>query len=325
MEPIRLAILGATGHVGQNTLTVLDEWNVPLADLKLYASASSAGKSIPFRGKSYECCSLESAAFDCNYAILALSADLSRKWAPLLTAEGIRTIDHSSAFRMDADVPLVIPEINADTITREAKLVANPNCSASVILMPLAPLEEKFGLKRVIISTYQSVSGAGYAATEELHRQLTDQQSEAVVFPHRIARNLFPQVGEFDATGYCGEETKVMQEIKKILRTPYVHVSATTVRVPVEVGHSAAVSVELAVDASLTEILESLNDFPGLISDGSSYATPLDIAGKQEVHVGRIRMDPDDSRWLHFWVVGDNLRKGAASNAIQILQHWAEI
>lgn len=325
MEPIRLAILGATGHVGQNTLTVLDEWNVPLADLKLYASASSAGKSIPFRGKHYECFSLESAAFDCNYAILALSADLSRKWASLLTAKGIRTIDHSSAFRMDADVPLVIPEINADTITREAKLVANPNCSASVILMPLAPLEEKFGLKRVIISTYQSVSGAGYAATDELQKQLSGEKRDAVVFPRVIAGNLFPEIGPFDNTGYCGEETKIMQEIKKILRTPYIHVSATTVRVPVEVGHSASVSVELAVDASLTEIFESLNDFPGLISDGSNYATPLDIAGKQEVHVGRIRLDPDDSRWLHFWVVGDNLRKGAASNAIQILQHWAEI
>ncbi|MBK6765958.1 MAG: aspartate-semialdehyde dehydrogenase [bacterium] len=323
MRPIRLAIVGATGHVGQNTLLVLDEWQVPLADLKLYASAGSAGKTLRLGRAVYESLPLESAHFECEFAILALSAELSREWAPRLTALGVKVIDHSSAFRMDSIVPLVIPEINADTIEPQTRLVANPNCSASVILMALAPLAREFGLKRVIASTYQSVSGAGYAATDELRRQIAGDMSEPIALPRRISGNLFPEIGALESSGYCGEETKVMQEIRKILCTPELHVSATTVRVPVEVGHSAAVSVELHRAAKLDAVITCLNGFPGLVCDGTGYSTPLEIAGKQEVHVGRVRLDPQEPQWLHFWVTGDNLRKGAASNAIQVLQYWA--
>jgi len=325
MRPVRLAILGATGHVGQNTLSVLDEWHVPLAELKLYASAGSAGKRLRLGKSEFECLPLESARFDSEFVILALSAELSRAWAPRLTAQGIKVIDHSSAFRMDEGVPLVIPEINADTILHDTALVANPNCSASVILMALAPLARDIGMKRVIVSTYQSVSGAGYAATDELRRQLAGDLSAPSALPRRIAGNLFPEIGSFESSGYCGEETKVMQEIKKILRLPDLHVSATTVRVPVDVGHSAAVSVELSRSVEFAEAIASLGNFAGLVCDGADYSTPLDIAGMQDVHVGRVRLDPQEPNWLHFWVTGDNLRKGAASNAIQILQYWATL
>lgn len=324
MSPIRLAIIGATGMVGQTTLAILHEWNVPLVELKLYASAGSAGKTMPIGHVNLPVHSLTD-DIRADYAILALSADLSKDWAHKLTVRGTKVIDHSSAFRMDANVPLVIPEINADTIESDTQLVANPNCSASVILMALAPLDLKIGLKRVIIATYQSVSGAGIAACDELKDQTAGLLSDPQVFPHRIAGNLFPEIGALDATNYTGEETKISLEIQKILRHPGLHVTATAVRVPVDVGHSAAVSVELSRSVSIVEVESVLQNFPGLTCDNQAYSTPMQIAGTQNVHVGRIRIDPQDKNWLHFWVVGDNTRKGAASNAIQILQHWASL
>lgn len=324
MKPVRLAIIGATGMIGQTTLSVLHEWNIPLAELRLYASAASTGKTLQF-GK--EVLPVHSLTDDvrADYVILALSAELAKDWAPRLTSRGVRVIDHSSAFRMDINVPLIIPEINAHTILPETKLVANPNCSASIVVMALAPLEKVFGLKRVIISTYQSVSGAGIAACDELKAQWSGVLSSPQVFPHRIAGNLFPAIGSLDSTQYTGEETKISQEIQKILRRPGLHVSATAVRVPVEIGHSAAVSVEMSLAASIGEVKSALQNFPGLINDEVNYSTPLDIVGLQDVRVGRVRIDPQDKSWIHFWVVGDNTRKGAASNAIQILQHWASL
>ena len=324
MKPIHLAIIGATGMVGQTTLAVLHEWNVPLTELKLYASAASEGKTMPMGHVNLPVHSLTD-DIRADFAILALSADLSKDWACRLIDRGMKVIDHSSAFRMEADVPLVIPEINADTITSETQLVANPNCSASVILMALAPLDQTIGLKRVIIATYQSVSGAGIAACDELKDQTAGILSDPQVFPHRIAGNLFPEIGSLDATQYTGEETKISQEIRKILRHPGLHVSATAVRVPVEIGHSAAVSVELNRATSISEIQAALQNFPGLICDGQDYSTPMQISDTQDVHVGRVRIDPQDKNWLHFWVVGDNTRKGAASNAIQVLQYWASL
>ncbi len=324
MKPIRLAIVGATGMVGQTTLSVLHEWNVPLIELKLYASAASAGRTMPMGQINLPVHSLTDDVH-CEFAMLALSADLSKDWAHRLVDRGVKVIDHSSAFRMNDDVPLVIPEINSNTISADTRLVANPNCSASVILMALAPLEQAIGLRRVIIATYQSVSGAGIAACDELKDQTAGLLSEPRVFSHRIAGNLFPEIGSLDATSYTGEETKISQEIQKILGRPGLHVSATSVRVPVEIGHSAAVSIELNRVADISEICSALQNFRGLVCDGTDYSTPISIAGTQDVHVGRVRLDPQDKKWLHFWVVGDNTRKGAASNAIQILQHWAAL
>ncbi len=323
MRPVRLAVLGATGLVGQTTLAVLEEWGVPLTELRLYASSSSVGKTMKCCGRLYEVRSMDGEEVDADYAILALSAEHSRVWAPQLVARGIRVIDHSSAFRMNDDVPLVIPEINADIITSETRVVANPNCSASVVVMALAPLDRRFGLRRALISTYQSVSGAGSAAVEELREQNRNDNAKSKALPRRIAGNLFPEVGHWESSGYSGEETKIGSEIKKILNRERVHVSATAVRVPVEIGHAASVSVELLQETSMADVMKCLSDFPGLICDGSGYATPLEVSGQQDVHVGRVRIDPDDNHWLHFWVVGDNLRKGAASNAIQILQFWS--
>ncbi len=321
MRPLRIAIVGATGMIGQTTLSILEEWRIPIASLQLYASQSSAGKSMSFANEVVPVRPLAE-QIDVDYVILALSAELALEWATKLSAQGLRVIYHSSAHRMDLDVPLVIPEINKETIQASTKLVANPNCSASVVLMALAPLEKTFGIRRTIISTYQSVSGAGIAACEELRNEVADVTARPQVFKHRIAGNLIPEIGVLDATFYTGEETKINQEIRKILNRPEMHVSSTAVRVPVEIGHSAAVSVELCDQASLSEIEKALSSFPGLKCDGHAYSTPLDIAGTQDVRVGRVRLDPREGNWLHFWVVGDNTRKGAASNAIQIIQAW---
>jgi len=324
MKPIRLAIVGATGMVGQTTLAVLEEWKISLAELHLYASAESAGRTLTFAGKEMRIEAITE-KIDADYAILALSADLAKSWASLLRDKGLRVIDHSSAWRMDAAVPLVIPEINSHTLSSETRLVANPNCSASVMLMALAPLEKAIGMNRVIAATYQSVSGAGIAAVDELRAQMKDANIPARALPRRISGSVLPEIGTLDPTDYTGEETKIALEIQKILERPDLHVSATAVRVPVEVGHAAAVSIELKRNATISEILNALEHFPGLQCDGTGYATPLDIAGKQEVRAGRVRLDPLDSRWLHIWVVGDNTRKGAASNAVQVLQHWASL
>jgi aspartate-semialdehyde dehydrogenase len=322
MKPVSLAVLGATGMVGQTTLNVLEEWNVPLAKIELYASSS--GRSMTFRGSEIPVQELRD-QIDADYAILALSAELSKQVAPKLAAQGVRIIDHSSALRMDESVPLVIPEINSHTMTSAVNIIANPNCSASVVLMALAPLERKIGLQRVILSTYQSVSGAGAAACDELTAQLSDASHTPSALPRRIAGNVVPEIGSLDATSYTGEETKISQEINKILGRSDLHVSATAVRVPVMVGHAAAVSVELKRYAPMDEIERLFESFPGLQNDKTGYSTPLDIAGSQDVCVGRVRHDPQQNNWLHFWVVGDNLRKGAASNAVQILQHWTTI
>jgi aspartate-semialdehyde dehydrogenase len=323
MKPVRLAIIGATGLVGRTTLDVLAEWRIPLESLRLFASANSGGRKIHWNGCDYELEPLNGIPDDANAAILALSSGLSKEWAPKLAQAGITVIDHSSAFRMDENVPLVIPEINGHALRSHRNLISNPNCSASVILMALAPLERVIGLERVICATYQSVSGAGQEGLSELDEQERDQASRASVFPRMIHENLFPEIGARSDSGYMFEEEKISEEICKILERPDLHCSATAVRVPVRVGHGAAVSVALKRRASLEEITAAMSNFPGLNCEGFDYKTPREIAGQQEVHVGRVRLDSRDPNWLHLWVVGDNLRKGAASNAVQILQELA--
>ncbi len=320
MKPIRLAIVGATGLVGRTTLDVLHEWHVPLAALRLFASSDSAGRQMSFEGRAIALENLNGAPpQDIDAAIFATSREISREWAPRFRDAGILVVDHSSQFRMDPDVPLVIPEINGAAITPQRRLISNPNCSASVVLLPLAAIDRAIGLKTVILDTYQSVSGSGQEAIAELDEQLSNATAPARVYPRTIAHNVFPQVGPFGADGLCEEERKVVEEIQKILDRPRLTVFTTTVRVPVRVGHSAAVTVECHRGVAKDEIETAFKSMPGMIYDPERYATPREIAGTQEIFVSRLRLHPDRPAWLQFWAVGDNLRKGAASNAVQIL------
>jgi aspartate-semialdehyde dehydrogenase len=320
MKAPRLAVVGATGIVGKTTLDVFEEWETPLASLRLFSSAGSSGQRIEFRRRSYVVEELAGVPEAIDVAIFATSSTLSAQWVPIFRDAGITVIDHSSYFRMHKDVPLVIPEINAYALKNHKGIIANPNCSASVMLLPLFGLHRAFGLRQIITSTYQSVSGAGRAASEELDRQTVDTEARPEVFPVRIAANVIPQIGSFDESGVSGEEEKVGNEIRKILSAPDVYVLATTVRVPVHIGHSASVAVQLEKPVAISEAREAMRGIPGLVFDESRYYTPLEIAGKQEVFAGRLRVDSNRPDWLQFWVVGDNLRKGAASNAVQILE-----
>ncbi|MBU0508025.1 aspartate-semialdehyde dehydrogenase [bacterium] len=319
MKPIRLAIVGATGLVGRTTLTILEEWNVPLRSLRLFASEGSAGQVLPFAGREVPVEQLDGAPRGIDAAIFATSRTISRRWIPEFRTAGIPVIDHSSEFRMADDVPLLIPEVNAHTLKRHRNLISNPNCSASIIVIPLAALVRIMEMKTVIVDTYQSVSGSGQDALTELNRELEDPLYTPAVYPRVIAHNLFPQIGEFDEHGVCYEEQKVAEELCKMLELPGLHTLVTTVRVPVRIGHSAAVTIECASEVDLPRVEAAFAEMPGMIFERNDYRTPLEIAGRQEVFVGRLRRSPRNPRWIQFWVVGDNSRKGAASNAIQIL------
>jgi len=319
VKPVRLAIVGATGLVGRTTLDVLAEWQIPLRALRLFASDESAGRMMTWNGRSYALEPLASVPLDVDAAILATSRKISQQWAPRFREAGVIVIDHSSAFRMDTDVPLIIPEVNGRALNGHTNLIANPNCSASVVVLPLAALNREFQLRAIVVDTYQSVSGSGQDAVAELDAQLADSQSPAKIYPRPIAHNVFPQVGPFDVRGLCDEEQKVVDELRKILECPQLSIFTTTVRVPVRVGHSAAVTVECMKAVSRADVETAFRNMPGMIYEADTYKTPREIAGKQEVFVSRLRVNESDPRWLQFWAVGDNLRKGAASNAVQIL------
>jgi aspartate-semialdehyde dehydrogenase len=319
LKPIRLAIVGATGLVGRTTLDVLTEWQIPLTSLRLFASDGSAGKMVAFNGGALPLEKLDGVPNGVDAAIFATSKQISREWAPQFTRAGVTVIDHSAEFRMNEEVPLVIPEINGDTLSAHRNLVSNPNCSASVVVLPMAALDRLLGLKTAIVDTYQSVSGSGQDALAELDAELEDGAHAPRVYPRRIAHNVFPQIGPFDEDGMCDEERKVVEELKKILGRPQMTVFTTTVRVPVRVGHSAAVTVQCERTASRGQIEAVLSAMPGMTYQANDYRTPLEIAGQQNVFVSRLRIHRDDPHWLQFWAVGDNLRKGAASNAVQIL------
>jgi aspartate-semialdehyde dehydrogenase len=312
-------LIGATGLVGRTTLDIFTEWDIPVRSLRLFASDQSAGGTMRFRGRDIPLEKLDAVPADIDAAIFATSKSVSRQWVPAFREAGVLVIDHSAEFRMDADVPLVIPEVNGHTIAGHSGLIANPNCSASVVILPLAALDRAFRLKTVIVDTYQSVSGSGQDAVAELENQIRDAASAARVYPRPIGFNVFPQVGPFDGDGQCDEERKMVEELRKMLDHAELAVFTTTVRVPVRVGHSVAATVECERAATKAEIEEVLRAMPGMIYEADDYRTPLEIAGKQEVFVSRLRQDRQNPRWLQLWAVGDNLRKGAASNAIQIL------
>ena len=323
---MKIAVVGATGLVGSKMLQVLDEQHVEIDELIVAASERSVGKEIVFRSKTYHVISVEDAINACpDIAIFSAGATASRQYAPQFAEKGTYVIDNSSAWRMDDNVPLVVPEINADTITREKHIIANPNCSTIQMVMALAPLHKTFDIKRLVIATYQSVSGSGLKGINQLNGEEKGEAVEKPAYPHQIYRNVLPHGGDFCENGYTTEEEKLVNETHKILRAPQIGITATVCRVPVTGGHSEAVNVEFNKPFELDEIRKLLSNFPGIIvqDDPTNNVYPMAITAydKDEVFVGRIRRDFSVANGLNFWVVSDNIRKGAATNAVQIAQY----
>jgi aspartate-semialdehyde dehydrogenase len=332
-RPVSVAILGATGRVGQELLKVLEERNFPISELRLLASARSKDLTIEFKGKKYPVQEPSAEAFKGIDVVLASAgAEISEKLSPLAVQQGAVVIDNSNAFRMDPSVPLVVPEVNGEALKNHKGIIANPNCSTSQLVPPLKQLHELAGLKRVIVPTYQSVSGAGKEAMDELEQQTraivqgTDYAPQ--VFQKQISFNLIPHIDKFLDNGYTKEEMKVVQETRKILDLPNLPVTCTAVRVPVMVSHSEAVTVDLEKKVSVEQVREALANSPIIeIWDDPSkghYPTPLEAAGQDPVYVGRIRVDTSSENGINFWVVADNLRIGAALNAVRIAEYLVQ-
>jgi aspartate-semialdehyde dehydrogenase len=328
---VSVAVVGATGVVGRETLKVLEERRFPVSRMKLYASGRSAGSTVEFCGDDITVENLATADFKGIELVLsAPGASVSRVFAPRAAAAGAVVVDKSSAFRMDPDVPLVVPEVNAAAAKGHKGIISSPNCSTIVLVVALNPLQQAYGLKRVVVSTYQAVSGAGHKAVEELLGQITALLSQRPVevkaLPHQIAFNVLPQVEVFreDTNGYSTEEVKLIEETRKIMGLPGLRITSTTARVPVLTGHSESVNVELDRPATPDEARETLRQAPGVrvVDDPlqGEYPMALDASGGDDVLVGRIRADVSADNALNMWVVGDNLRKGASLNAVQIAE-----
>ena len=323
---MKIAVVGATGMVGQIMLKVLEERNFPVTELIPVASENSVGKKILFKGNEIEIVSMQD-AIDRKPQIALFSAggNTSLEFAPKFAANGTVVIDNSSAWRMKADKKLVVPEINADVLTKDDKIIANPNCSTIQLVMVLHPLNKNFGLKRVIISTYQSVTGTGKNAVDQLNAEIIGDKQVKKVYNYDIFKNALPQCDVFADDDYTKEEIKLMTEPKKILGDDSFNISATAVRVPVQGGHSESVNVEFENDFDLDEIREILSNTPGVVVlddvKNNIYPMPLYSEGKDEVFVGRIRRDLSQPKTLNLWIVADNLRKGAATNAVQIAEY----
>lgn len=330
---VNLAILGATGRVGQELLKVLDERDFPIADLRLLASARSKDTTITFKGKSYPVLEPSEEAFKTIDIVLASAGEeISKQLSPLAVEHGACVIDNSNAFRMDAAVPLVVVGVNSHALHNHNGIIANPNCSTSQLVVVLKPLHDVAGLRRVIVSTYQSVSGAGKEAMDELEQQtraiVNCEDYKPQVFQRQIAFNLIPHIDKFLDNGYTKEEMKVISETRKILELPHLPITATAVRVPVVIGHSESVTVELDRVISPAQAREILADSPGIeVWDNPGeavYPTPIDVVGEDPVYVGRIRSDTSSETGLNMWVVADNLRIGAALNAVRIAEYLVE-
>lgn len=320
---MKVAVVGATGLVGQVMLKVLEERGFPVDELVPVASERSAGSTVRFRGKDHVVVTLEQGvAAKPDLALFSAGGGVSLEWAPKFAAGGTTVVDNSSAWRMEADKKLVVPEINGDVLTAEDRIIANPNCSTIQLVMTLAPLHRAFGVQRVIVSTYQSVSGTGAKAIKQLENERNGVQGE-MAYPFPIDRNVIPRCDAFTDNGYTKEEMKLVNETKKIL-DPVIRVSATAVRVPVTGGHSESVNVEFANEFDLDEVRRLLRATEGIVlADeplNDSYPMPLHAAGRDEVFVGRLRRDETQPRTLNLWIVADNLRKGAATNAVQIAE-----
>lgn len=321
---MKIAVVGATGMVGQVMLKVLAERQFPVTELIPVASERSVGKEIVFNGTPYKVVSLADAvAAQPDIALFSAGGGTSLEWAPKFAEAGVTVIDNSSAWRMDPDKKLVVPEINAHELTAADKIIANPNCSTIQMVMALAPLHQKYGAKRVVISTYQSITGTGVKAVTQLENEYAGVQAE-MAYPYPIHRNALPHCDVFEDNGYTKEEMKLVRETQKIV-DPNIQVTATAVRIPVVGGHSESVNIQFENDFRLNEIRQMLNDTPGITvqdnPDTNTYPMPAFAEGKNEVFVGRIRRDESQPNTLNMWIVADNLRKGAATNAVQIAEY----
>ncbi|MGY5355358.1 aspartate-semialdehyde dehydrogenase [Wenyingzhuangia sp. IMCC45467] len=323
---MKVAVVGATGMVGTVMLKVLAERNFPVTELIPVASARSAGKQLEYKGKNYTVVTLEDAVkMNADVALFSAGGDTSLEWAPKFAAAGTTVVDNSSAWRMDPTKKLVVPEINGDVLTAEDKIIANPNCSTIQLVMALAPLHKKYKMKRLIVSTYQSVSGTGVAAVRQLENEQNGITDGEMAYNYPINRNAIPHCDIFMENGYTKEEMKLVKEPKKILGDDSFAVTATAVRIPTAGGHSEAVNVEFANDFDLAEVRAILEATPGVIVQddlaNNIYPMPALAHDKDEVFVGRIRRDESLPNTLNMWVVADNLRKGAATNTIQIAEY----
>lgn len=326
---MKVALVGATGMVGQVTLKVLEERNFPLTELIPVASEQSIGKIIIFKGKEYKVVSMQTAIdMKAEIALFSAGGNTSLEFAPQFAAAGTTVIDNSSAWRMVADKKLVVPEINANVLTKDDKIIANPNCSTIQLVMALHPLNLKYNLKRVIVSTYQSVTGTGKNAVDQLNGEINGNKEVAKVYPYEIFKNALPQCDVFSEDDYTKEEIKLMTEPKKIMGDDTFNLTATAVRVPVQGGHSESVNIEFENDFDLDEVRKILAETPGIIVQddvkNQIYPMPLYSEGKDDVFVGRIRRDRSQPNTLNMWIVSDNLRKGAATNAVQIAEYLIE-
>jgi len=322
---MKIAVVGATGMVGSVMLQLLEERNFPISELLLVASPSSIGKQLTFKGKEHTIIGMEEAiAKRPAIAIFSAGGSISLEWAPKFAEVGTTVIDNSSAWRMDQTKKLVVPEINASLLTKNDKIIANPNCSTIQLVMALAPLHKKYEMKRVLVSTYQSVSGTGVKAVRQMENEMAGVTGE-MAYPYPIHRNALPHCDVFEANGYTKEEMKLAREPQKILDDRTFSVSATAVRIPTAGGHSEAVNVEFRNDFVLADVRKLLHETSGVtVQDNpetNTYPMPMYAHNKDEVFVGRIRRDETQPNTLNLWVVSDNLRKGAATNAIQIAEY----
>ena len=322
---MKVAVVGATGMVGEVMLKVLEERNFPITELFLVASEKSIGKVVSFKNQDYKVIGLEEAvAKRPDIALFSAGGDTSLEWAPKFAAVGTTVIDNSSAWRMDHSKKLVVPEINASLLTKEDKIIANPNCSTIQMVMVLAPLHKKYKIKRVVVSTYQSITGTGLKAVKQLENELAGVQGE-MAYHYPIHKNAIPHCDVFEENGYTKEEMKLVRETQKILDDRTIAVTATAVRIPTSGGHSEAVNVEFEKDFDINEVRQILNETSGVVVqdniDVNTYPMPIYANGKDDVFVGRIRRDGSQPNSLNLWIVSDNLRKGAATNTIQIAEY----
>lgn len=322
---MKVAVVGVTGMVGKVMLEILTERNFPVTELLPVASEKSVGKSVEFRGKSYNIIGLDEAVKQQpDIALFSAGGEISLQWAPKFAEKGTVVIDNSSAWRMHEDIKLIVPEINGNLLTKDDKIIANPNCSTSQLVMVLQPLHQAYKIRRVVVSTYQSVTGTGVKAVEQLENEMAGKTGE-MAYPYPIFQNAIPHCDVFLENGYTREEMKLIDETKKILGDDSVFVTATAVRIPVIGGHSESVNITFDKDFSLSAVKRMLNETPGVSlkdnPDTKTYPMPIYAQGKDDVFVGRIRRDETAKNSLNLWIVADNLRKGAATNTVQIAEY----
>ena len=328
LNHMKIAVVGATGMVGQVMLKVLAERNFPLTEIIPVASERSVGKKVSYKGNDYTVVGLQTAVdMKADVALFSAGGETSLAWAPKFAAAGTTVIDNSSAWRMDPSKKLIVPEINADELTADDKIIANPNCSTIQMLVALAPLQANFGIDRLVISTYQSITGTGVTAVQQLENEYAGEKGE-MAYPYPIHRNALPHCDVFQENGYTKEEMKLVKETHKILGDDNIRITATAIRIPVVGGHSESVNVELKAPTTVADIRQLLHNSPGVVvqdnPETNTYPMPIYAEGKDDVFVGRIRQDFSQENTFNLWIVSDNLRKGAATNTVQIAEYLVE-